>query len=296
MITKLKQLTLTTSNKHHDDITNWLQLKGALAITILDAGDEPMYEPAPDAIPIWQELKISALFDLKTNIDSLINKLNYDFSSDVVTEYNSEIIEQDLTNIKYNFEPVCFSNKLWIYPYGKHPEANQQNTCYFNLEPGLAFGSGEHPTTVLCLEWLAQNLTPDTKPLVIDYGSGSGILSLAAIKLGAASAIAVDNDPQAILATTENARRNKISEQISAFMPGETPYVEADIVVANILANPLIELAPTLISSLKIGGSIVLSGILNEQADLVTLTYMNYGITVTDITKKGAWIRIVGRR
>lgn len=293
---QFQQVTINTTQSNFEDLSNWLQLNGALAITILDAGDEPIYEPPPDAMPLWQELIISALFPLDTNIDNLINKLNYDFSADIIKKYHTEIITKDFSNIDYKFDPICFADRLWIYPYNEHPREDQQDRCYINLEPGLAFGSGEHPTTALCLEWLAQSLRPKNHATVIDYGSGSGILSLAAIKLGASSVLAVDNDPQAILATSENALRNGIKEQVSVFLPSELPFIEADYLVANILANPLIELAPHITSHLKSGGQLILSGILNEQADMVALAYMNYGITITDITKKGAWVRIVGTK
>jgi ribosomal protein L11 methyltransferase len=292
---QFQQVTITTKKQFHEDISKWLNLNGALAITIQDAGDEPIYEPPPNTMPLWECINISAIFPIETNINNLINKLNYDFSNEVVEQFSTTILTEDFTNFKYDFDPICFGNKLWVYPYNKHPLHTEQR-CYINLEPGLAFGSGEHPTTALCLEWLAENLETGNPTTIIDYGSGSGVLSLAAIKLGVTSAIAVDNDPQAILSTKENARRNNISEQIATFLPSELPFIEADYIVANILANPLMTLAPTIISHLKTGGTLVLSGILNEQTDLVALTYMNYGITLTEITKRGAWIRIVGKK
>lgn len=296
MTSQFQQVTISTTQTNYEDLSNWLQLNGALAITILDAGDEPIYEPKLGTVPLWQNLNISALFPIETNIDQLINKLNYSFSKDVVQKYSTEIITQDYTNQEYKFDPICFGDRLWIYPYTEHPSAEHSDREYINLEPGLAFGSGEHPTTSLCLEWLADNIQPNKQSTVIDYGSGSGILSLAAVKLGAGSVLAVDNDPQAILATNENVLRNKIKGKVSVFPPSELPFVEADYVVANILANPLVELAKTLTAHLKSGGEIILSGILNEQTDMVVLAYMNQGITITDITKKGAWVRIVGKK
>lgn len=294
--TKFQQVTINTKKANYEDINKWLQLNGALAITVLDAGDEPIYEPPPNTMPLWDNMKISALFNADKNISLLINKLNYAFSEDIVESYTTEIIDKNYSDQPYNFEPLCFADKFWIYPYNKYPESQHKDRIYINLEPGLAFGSGEHPTTALCLEWLANNLNKNKNPTVIDYGSGSGILSLAAVKLGAGSVLAVDNDPQAILATNENALRNNVNNKISTFMPSELPFVEADYIVANILANPLVELAAVITGHLKPGGQLVLSGILNEQTDMVALTYMNYGITISDITKKGAWVRIVGRK
>lgn len=292
---QFQQLSITTKKQYNDDISNWLNLNGALAITIADAGDEPIYEPPLNTMPLWDCIIISAIFPKEAKLSLLVDKLNYAFSSDIVEQYKTSIIEQDLSNLSYDFDPICFGDNLWIYPYNKHPK-EIENRCYINLEPGLAFGSGEHPTTALCLEWLAQNIKPDNKSMVIDYGSGSGILGLAAAKLGAGSILAVDNDPQAILASKENARRNNVHNKIAVFMPSELPFVEADYIVANILANPLMNLAPIITSHLKSGGQLVLSGILNEQTDMVALTYMNYGMTITEITKKGAWVRIVAKK
>lgn len=292
----LQQLTIITTKNVGDDISNWLQIKGAISITIIDAGDEPIYEPPLDSIILWEEIKITSLFDNAINIENLINQLNYDFSSDVILKYEHTPLTYNPTIEKCDFEPVCFSNRLWLYPYDTFPEKNQADRYYINLEPGLAFGSGEHPTTSLCLEWLASNIMPNQKCTIIDYGSGSGILSLAAVKLGAVKAMAVDNDPQAIMATNENAKRNNIATQVEAFFPDELPAIEADYIVANILANPLISLAPTLISHLKHSGKLILSGILKEQTDEVALTYMNYGISIKEITSKGAWVRIIGEK
>lgn len=294
--TKFQHLSISTKKKYFDDISNWLSLNGALTITIEDAGDEPIYEPEPDTMPLWNNIVISAIFPLSTNIEQLINKLNYAFSQTVVENYKYSVLEDNPESYKYDFNPICFGDNFWIYPYNKRPSDNESSRRYINLEPGLAFGSGEHPTTALCLEWLSKNLNVNNKVTLIDYGSGSGILSLAAVKLGVSSVLAVDNDPQAILATTENAERNQVSEQISAFLPPDLPFIEADYIVANILANPLIKLAPTLTSHLKQGGQIILSGILNEQTDYVALAYMNYGITISEISKKGAWVRIVGTK
>jgi ribosomal protein L11 methyltransferase len=300
--TQWQELIITSQKQYAEDISNWLQLKGATSITILDNNEieEPIYEPPIDTTPLWDKIKISALFDHKINFHNLINQLNYDFSTEIVETYSQKIINYDLDQVikNYTFEPVAIADKLWIYPYNKYPNNDQQDRYFINLEPGLAFGSGEHPTTQLCLEWLCQNFEyyNNHNSIVIDYGSGSGILSLAAVKLGAASVLAVDNDPQALLATTENARRNNIADKISAFFPNELPLVQADCIVANILANPLIELAPIIVNHLKIGGKLVLSGILNEQTDFVALSYMNCGITLSEIKRKGAWVRIVGEK
>ncbi|MBP9722400.1 MAG: 50S ribosomal protein L11 methyltransferase [Gammaproteobacteria bacterium] len=293
-LNQFTQLTVTTKRQYAEDVSNWLQLKGAVSITLCDSGDEPIYEPPLDETPLWQHINISALYDLKVNTHNLINQLNYDFSREVIDNYTTETVSYDLNSQQYNFDPICFADKFWIYPYNKHPEKQNNKIVYINLEPGLAFGSGEHPTTILCLEWLINNLNKDST--IIDYGCGSGILSLAAVKLGAKAALAVDIDPQAILATNENAQRNNIADHISTYFPNDLPNIQVDYLVANILASPLIELSSTLVSYLKPGGKLVLSGILEEQTDFVALSYMNCGITISEIKRKGSWIRIIGEK
>lgn len=291
-----QQVTITTKQSHIDDITHWLQLKGAVSITISDNGDEPIYEPQVNETPFWQHIKIYALFESKYDINKLINQLTYDFSKDIIEQYEHHIIEYDRSKQHFDFEPVCLAEKLWIYPYGKHPS---EQRYYINLEPGLAFGSGEHPTTSLCLEWLADNMAELQDSHIMDFGCGSGILAIAAIKLGAKHAIAIDNDPQAIVATNDNALRNNISDKITTYFPNDVPEkheTQVDYILANILANPLIELCDDLISHLKPGGKIILSGILQEQTDHVALAYMNHGITLLEIKNKGAWVRIVGEK
>lgn len=288
----LQQLIITADKKFNEDICNWLQVKQAISISILDAGDEPIYEPPPEEIILWQELKICALFANDINIDNLINQLTYDFSSEVVKHYDISNIEYNSNNLKYDFKPIAFGkkNNFWIYPYNKYPK---DNLNYINLEPGLAFGSGEHPTTALCLEWLADHIAPSDKA-IIDYGCGSGILGLAAVKLGLKKAYAIDNDPQAILSTNENAKRNNIADKIITFLPNDFFNIKTDYIVANILASPLIDLCPTILNYLNPNGRLILSGILQEQTDEVVLAYLSQGLKITDIKQKGAWALIAG--
>jgi len=318
-----QQLTIISERKYLEDISNWLNLNKALSLTIEDNADQPIYEPAANTMPVWDEVIISGLFNLEVNLDLLIQKLNYDFSQDIIKRYEYKNIFFDLDavlNQKNNYEPICIADKFWLYPYEQHPDPKNNNICYINIEPGLAFGSGEHPTTLLCLDWLTNNLLKNNigsneNLNIIDYGCGSGILSIAAAKLALFnntkntkfSIYAIDNDPQAITATKENIKRNNINQLlIESFLPEEfknftesntqKTSFKSDLIIANILAGTLIELSSDMLSKLKPGGTFVLSGILKEQADEVALFYTQMGAHITEIKSKGAWVRIVGQK
>ena len=192
-----------------------------------------------------------------------------------------------------NFHPMRFGQRLWICPSWKQPP--QANAVNLMLDPGLAFGTGTHPTTALCLKWL------DSCPLdgktVIDYGCGSGILGLAALLLGASNVIAIDNDPQALIATADNATRNHINpDRIQTYLPNQIPSgIKADIVVANILAGPLTELAPTIIQLTADKGLLALSGIIASQADELLNVYQKWCSMDKPIVEDG-WVRLSGRK
>jgi ribosomal protein L11 methyltransferase len=189
------------------------------------------------------------------------------------------------------YAPMQFGTRLWIVPTGfDAPDPDGVNLL---LDPGLAFGTGTHPTTALCLEWLDAH--PPVDQVVIDYGCGSGILGIAALKLGAREVWAVDNDPQALVATLDNAQRNAVAAQVKPVMPGDLPAMHADLLLANILANPLIELAPRFADFVRPGAALVLSGILAEQADSVSAAYGDR-FTLQPPAQREDWVRIVGVR
>jgi len=190
------------------------------------------------------------------------------------------------------FEPMRFGRRLWVIPGGmKIP--HDPDHVEIHLDPGLAFGTGTHPTTALCLEWLdARDLTGQT---VVDYGCGSGVLGVAAARLGAAHVVCVDNDPQALRAARENAARNGVADRISCREPGALGAVAAHAVLANILAEPLIALAPVLLGCLTPGGSLVLSGILREQAQTVAAAYRP-ALTAIEVESSAGWVRLHGRK
>jgi ribosomal protein L11 methyltransferase len=172
-------------------------------------------------------------------------------------------------------------------------QVNAADALVLDLDPGLAFGTGTHPTTALCLEWLDRH--PPAGLQVLDYGCGSGILALAALRLGAASAIGVDHDPQALEASEENARRNGLGERLRVYLPDDEPRIPADLLLANILAAPLIDLAPQLARRVRPGGAILLSGILQEQAEAVAAAYRPW-FELAPPDRRQEWVRIEGRR
>ena len=190
------------------------------------------------------------------------------------------------------FKPMPFGRRLWIYPWNIEPPADD-DLVVVRLDPGLAFGSGTHPTTALCLEWLdGLQLAGKT---VTDYGCGSGILAIAALKLGAASAVGVDNDPQALVASRDNAERNGVADRVALFLPQETEAAPADVFVANILAGPLGELAPTFAAAAKPGAPFAISGILDGQQDELLQRYGEWFHDLRVDVREG-WVRISGQR
>lgn len=263
---------------------------GAVSTTLIDAADEPQLEPAPGETPIWSATRVTGLFPLEIGSDTLRSAINQALNTDTSSELDLEILaDQDWERAWLdNFQPMKFGQRLWICPTGM--QVPEPEAVVISLDPGLAFGTGTHPTTALCLAWLdSADIQGKT---VIDFGCGSGVLGIAALKLGAEKVIAVDHDPQAILATTENARRNGVSGQLQAVLTKDFQPVQADIVLANILANILISLATTLIATLKQEGILVLSGILEQQASSVTTTYATH--LDFDATALDGWLCLTG--
>lgn len=283
----------TTTANRAEEVSVQLQLLGAAAVTFSDAGDQPIYEPTPDA-PLWDNTIVTAYFET-ADITSLTNFAKSLQADDLIKDFQIEILkEQDWVRVSLDqFTPMQFGKRLWVCPgWHKIPDPNAINVI---LDPGLAFGTGTHETTTLCLEWLETNLTPGTT--LIDYGCGSGILAIAAIKLGARLAIAIDHDPQALLATTENGIRNNITtSQLLVYPPdNEIPHLPVDYVVANILASPLITLAPRFANYLKKDGKLILSGILPEQVEMIKKAYQEW-FDIEDITIGQQWVLMLQSR
>ena len=248
-----------------------LESCGVVAITFEDAGDEAVIEPAPGETPLWTRTRLKALIDDTEDPSSLVKQLcdgldtdEANLSYELATVTDSDWLAAWLDVA----EPRHFGNTLWVLP--THAPAPESGHC-LRLDPGLAFGTGAHPTTGLCLEWLAG--MPLEGKSVLDYGTGSGILAIAAAVLGARNVNATDIDPQSLIATRQNAMLNEVSDSIDVCLPGELPPNRWDILVANIVANPLIELADSFRRYLPPGGRLALSGILTEQINAVSAAY-----------------------
>ena len=258
------KLSLSIKASQFSDLEDLLSQAGALAITMEDAADAPILEPGVAETPLWPQITISALFPENTNQKKLLNKLKWTLEADCFANIQLALQQDEAWELKWldYFQPITVHTRLWVGTQQHQPEHTFDAMVY--LEPGLAFGTGSHPTTHLCLQWLAAHELKDK--VLIDYGSGSGILGIAAAKLGAKKVICVDNDPQALTASLENAKLNGITRsQLEAYLPEELPHISADIIVANILATPLIELAPKFLTILTAQGALVLSGILSHQ-------------------------------
>lgn len=288
------ELKLYTQEAFVNALDEHLIALGALAITLQDAGDEPIYEPSPDTPRVWEQTILVALFEASHD---LTPTLRY-----VEAETNLQHIQH--SEVRYfkdenwvrksldQFKPLKLGDKLWICPsWLAIPDPNATNIL---LDPGLAFGTGSHPTTALCLSWLEKNINPHD--IVIDYGCGSGILAIAALKLGATHAYAIDHDEQALEATQHNASLNHIpSQQLTMALPNNITLPKVSVLIANILAAPLIELAPYFASLLTQDSKIALSGILKTQASAVLKAYETW-FTMDPIATEGDWVRVSGQK
>lgn len=274
-----------------DLLSDYLSDCGASAVTFQDNADQPIYEPEIGTTPLWQATNVVALFDAERDTDAIVSQLSAQLSPLTVPQYRIEAVEDKdwVREWMDNFHPMCFGEQLWICPSWRQPP--DPNAINILLDPGLAFGTGTHPTTALCLNWLDQAQVKGK--VVIDYGCGSGILGIAAALLGAKKVIGVDIDPQALEATQANADRNGV--QIDTFLPADCPAISADVVIANILAGPLQSLAPTLVELSTPNAEIVLSGILDSQATDVSSVYQAW-FAMQPPTQKDEWIRLNGQR
>ncbi|HGE5978404.1 TPA: 50S ribosomal protein L11 methyltransferase [Vibrio cholerae] len=289
------QIKLNATNDNAEAIGDMLMEEtGAVSVTFLDAKDTPVFEPLPGETRLWGDTDVVALYEADMDTSLILQQIK---ASNMLAEgfaHKVEQVEDKDWEREWmdNFHPMQFGRRLWICPSWREvPDPQAVNVM---LDPGLAFGTGTHPTTALCLEWLDNlDLTGKT---VIDFGCGSGILAIAAIKLGAAKVIGIDIDPQALLASKDNAARNGVEDQIEVYLPKDQPEgLVADVVVANILAGPLRELSPIIKGLLKPGGQLAMSGILDTQAKSVAEFYRD-DLELDPIAEKSEWCRISGRK
>jgi ribosomal protein L11 methyltransferase len=293
------ELSLIIRIEQQPHVEEALDDLGAQAITLQDANaetpdEQAIFEPGVGELPLWPTITLNALFDgdtdrrgLTETLAELLPWLEPDqLTFRDVADENWERAWMD------QYKPMAFGRRLWIYPWNIEPPADE-DTVVVRLDPGLAFGSGTHPTTALCLEWL-DGIELAGKTL-IDYGCGSGILAIAALKLGAASASGVDNDPQALTASADNAERNGVAERLALFLPEEVDAEPAEVFIANILAGPLGELAPTFAAAAKPNAPFAISGILDGQQDELLQRYAEW-FDELQVDTREDWVRISGRR
>ncbi|MCP4324471.1 MAG: 50S ribosomal protein L11 methyltransferase [Psychromonas sp.] len=288
------QLKLNATSENAEDIGELLMSNGALSATFTDAQDTPVFEPLPGETRLWGDTDITGLYEADANMSSIVETLKASPLLDDNFAYKIEQLEDKDWEREWmdNFHPMQFGKRLWICPSWKPvPDENAVNVM---LDPGLAFGTGTHPTTALCLAWLDGQELKDK--VIIDFGCGSGILAIAALKLGAKRVIGIDIDPQAITASRDNAERNGVSAQLELYLPADMPEgILADVLVANILAGPLRELSTSIEALIKPTGLLALSGILEQQADELIETYGQW-FKMDKVEVKEEWARLSGQK
>ncbi len=285
------QLKFETHPKQAERLSELMEAAGASAVMMQDAADQPLFEPPPGATPLWNQILISGLFEADANIKHILADIEQALEDAPLPNWTLNPLEDKdwIRAWMDDYQPMCFGEKLWIVPSTFSPP--DPDAVNILLDPGLAFGTGTHPTTAMCLRWLDAH--PPVDQDIIDFGCGSGILAIAACRLGAHSALAVDNDPQALLATRDNAQLNKVSAQIQVFLPDDSPASRVPLLLANILAGPLHVLAPQFSEQVLPAGHIVLSGIIESQAENLMLCYQPW-FEMSVYRQEEEWICLQG--
>lgn len=287
------QIRINSTKENAEIISDELMELGCPSVTFVDAKDTPIYEPKLGEVTLWADTTVIGLFDASVDMQAITEHL----AQMPILQENFVCKVEQLEDKDWerewmdNFHPIQFGERLWICPSWRDiPDPSAVNVL---LDPGLAFGAGTHNTTALCLRWLdSLDLIGKT---VVDFGCGSGILGIAALKLGAKRVIGIDIDPQALEASRDNAERNGVADQLEVYLPEDQPEFEADILVANILAQPLRELHQVILGLLKSGGEFALSGILEEQVTSVEDIYRQYAELETS-QQDGEWMRVAGKK
>ncbi|MFT6329176.1 MAG: ribosomal protein L11 methyltransferase [Bermanella sp.] len=288
-----QQLKINVKAEYAEAVGDILSANKAQAVTFVDAKDTPMYEPKPGEVLLWPDTQVVGLFNACDDLSLVIKNLQKakalgkDFVH-AVDQLEDKDWEREWM---VNFHPMQFGKRLWICP--SWLDAPDPTAVNILLDPGLAFGTGTHPTTSLCLQWLDQANVKDKT--VVDFGCGSGILAIAALKLDAAKVIGIDIDPQALQATMDNASRNEVEGRLAVFLPADQPELKADIVMANILAAPLKELSAVISNYCAKNGHLIMSGILIDQAEDVKSHYEDqFTFQPTEI--HGEWVRLSAQK
>ncbi|MCP4076012.1 MAG: 50S ribosomal protein L11 methyltransferase [Gammaproteobacteria bacterium] len=288
------QLSVLCSREELENTENIFLQSGALSLTLADAKDEPIFEPLPGETPAWPSTTLTGLFEQTRSIEELYDELVVKLPDHQISSIRKQLLEDQVWERAFldQFEPLQFGNNLWICPSWHEPP--DPAACNIILDPGIAFGTGTHPTTALCLEFLDAH--PPVDKTVLDFGCGSGILAIAAYKLGASKVSSTDIDPQALDATASNAERNSIDpKQLGISLPEAMNIDPVGYLMANILSAPLVELEPQLASLTITGAQLVLSGILPSQADSVVQAYQRH-FRLDKVKTMDGWCRITGIR
>lgn len=292
------QINITTVPSRAESFEDILLAAGCAAVTYKDNQDQPIFEPELGTTPLWDSTVITGLFAAEQDLDKtleFIKQAQGQLFPDVpLAPIQTEILEDKDWERTWmdGYKPMRFGERLWVCPsWMEPPEPTAANLM---LDPGLAFGTGTHPTTALCLEWLDSQDLKDKN--VTDFGCGSGILGIAALLLGAKHVLAIDIDPQALQATLDNLERNKLAmSTLDAFLPEKAPSAQTEVLVANILAGPLIELAPQISERVSVGGKLCLSGLLEHQGNEILETYSQW-FQLDEPKINDGWIRVTGTK
>lgn len=288
-----KQISFEVKKSETDLVSEVLMGLGSVSITYSDALDDAIYEPPVGQTPLWDNVKVNALFSSEVNQKSIETSIS-DICNIVVIDtvtLKDRVWEEECQK---DFPSMRFGKRLWVCPSWDTESILSNDSIVIHMDPGLAFGTGTHQTTSLCLEYLDSN--PPKNLHVIDFGCGTGILAIAAAKFGAKSVIAIDNDPQAVLSSKENVAKNKCENTITTIHSiNQGSDRKCDLLIANILANPLVELEPLFSDLVHTNGILLLSGILKEQVDRVVKCY-SINFSNIEVANKGEWFRISGKR
>lgn len=288
------KITLDTHAQHTDLLCDLLTEAGAVAVTLRNGGQLDLYEPAPGRTPLWPEMQVEGLFEPGTAIETVMERLRGAAQGGQILQCHSTALPDRAWErvCLDDFHPMRYGTRTWVCPsWGSAPSL--PGDVVIHLDPGLAFGTGSHATTALCLAWLDQH--PPAGRQVIDYGCGSGILGICALKHGAAVVHAVDHDAQALAATLANGQRNGVDQRIKPCLPQQLDARQADILMANIVAGPLVELAGRFADLVRPGGTLILSGVLPHQAEWIIEAYRPWFQVAIGAAGEG-WLLLHGTR
>lgn len=287
------QVKIQTSRDQANAIEDALLAAGACSVTLEDNADQPILEPALGETPLWDATRITGLFDAEIDTDIVNSVLAAELGQLPPQLHWEQLEDKDWERAWMDtYKPIRCGDNLWICPSWCEPPAPK--AINLMLDPGLAFGTGTHPTTFLCMQWIGEQDWSEKS--VMDYGCGSGILGIATLLSNAQSACGVDIDPQALVASRDNLERNKLAQDLMpVYLPEDCPERQYDVVLANILAGPLAELAPALTQLTAPNGKLCLSGILESQAQAVINAY-SQDFDFDPIASQDEWVRLTARK